>query len=1061
MRSYWLLVMCCLFSVILAAQQSIESIFRNSNNYEEIVAQAEQYFQKKHPSISLNKLAEGEGRDGKYVKFMRWKQFWKDRLNSDGTLGDITAHRLTQAKRNTHLEKNSNPYTNIAWSNISYNDYITSQIGLGRTTSIAFHPTDPDIFYVGAAIGGVWRTTNGGQSYTAVGDNLPFMAVSSLVVAQNNPNTIYAAISDHVWYGPQGIGIYKSTNAGATWSPTALSFDFEDDIRIYWMIADENNPNRMFVATADGLYRTDDGFSTVIKLNSYNCFDVKIKPGDSNTIYLGTNYGQFYKSTNGGFTFTLVNSFLPTSVYIALTPVNPDKVYLRNGTTLHKSFDSGATFPQSSGMIEGNEMIVFAPNSEDILLTGNVETHRTNNSGSFFYTTSDWLGNGLPQVHVDQRNIFTNPLQSDYAYYCNDGGVYRYSISTGAFENLSDGLMITQFYDIAVAQTDVDVISAGSQDNGNVYRNSFGVWDDYAPTGDGMIQAVDPTNADLRYWEYQNGSLYRWNGSYSWNISPPGKGGTGAWETPFRLDPNNPSRIIAGYNSVYESLNRGTSWSTISEVLDGGNIEHIAIATTNSNRVYAVRGATLYVKDVANYVWTPRSMPARISDIEVAPDDMNTIYVSVPGFSDGTKVLKSTDAGATWENISGTLPNISIGAIEIYKDKSGGLFIGTDAGVYYRDDELSDWLEYGQLPHTRVEDIEIQYSAQLVRAATHGRGVLEAPISLVACHALSSDSDNDGICDPADFCPGFDDTLIGTACDDNDPYSTGESYTSNCACEGGASNLSYCNAQGISTTGADWIDRVLLNTIDYSSLQTNYSDFRSQYTYLERGGTYNLKVSLNYAFDQDVMYTWIDWDRSGTFEESERITMSDFDIFNDSQATFTVPNTAQLGATTMRVRNIYATTPTPDPCTNYLGEVEDYTIFVTCPSTEPNCTDALLISPKLFLFGAYAGSSNMQTTLNDANLIDLQQPYTDVYTGTESVSIIPADVVDWVLVELRSTASTVVARRAAFLKRDGSVVDLDGVSPVAFKDIASGNYFVAIRHRNHLGVMTDSAIPLN
>ena len=94
--------------------------------------------------------------------------------------------------------------------------------------------------------------------------------------------------------------------------------------------------------------------------------------------------------------------------------------------------------------------------------------------------------------------MFTNPLQPDQVYYCNDGGVYRYKISTNSFENLSDNLLITQFYDIAVAQTDDNVIGGGSQDNGNVYRESDGTWDDYAGTGDGMNQEIDPTDANTR-----------------------------------------------------------------------------------------------------------------------------------------------------------------------------------------------------------------------------------------------------------------------------------------------------------------------------------------------------------------------------------------------------------------------------------------------------------------------------------------------------------------------------------------------------------------------------------
>ncbi|MEM9990359.1 MAG: GEVED domain-containing protein, partial [Bacteroidota bacterium] len=713
------------------------------------------------------------------------------------------------------------------------------------------------------------------------------------------------------------------------------------------------------------------------------------------------------------------------------------------------------TFTSSSTFTESNEVFTFAPADDNIIVSGNFETFRSDNDGGAFTQTSQWLGNGgLPLIHVDQRNIFTNPLENDYIYFCNDGGIYRYVVSTNSFENLCDGLKITQFYDIAVSQTDANVIGGGSQDNGNVFRNSAGVWDDYAGTGDGMNQAIDPTDANIRYWAYQNGDMYRWQNGSNTSISPSGEGGNGAWETPYKLDPSNPSRIVVGYDVVYESLDRGNNWTAISPSLDGGNdMNEIAIAPTNGNRIYATRGSNLYVKNTGNNNWTTKSMPATISDIEVSPTDMNTIYISVPGFSAGSKVYKSTDSGTTWTNISGSLPNVSTDAIETYSDEPGGLFVGTDAGVYYTDDDLNDWYEYGQLPHTRIEDIEIQYSAQLIRVGTHGRGVLEAPINIMKCMAGDSDADSDGICDNFDDCPNLDDSLIGTPCDDGDAFSSGETYRSDCACGGGQANLSYCNAEGSNGTTADWIDRVQLNTLDYVSNKTAYSDFRTESTSLEIGNSYTLTVSLNYAFALDVAFAWIDFNRNGTFESTEQINMSAYDAAHNSQGTVTVPMGVTAGATTLRVRSIYDSNPPADPCSNYFGEVEDYTVFIKAAP--------LTISPKVYLQGAYNGT-DMEATLRTNNVLPLNQPYgTAGYTGTENVSSIPTNIVDWVLVQLRNPMTNIVAERAAFLRRDGVVVDLDGTSPVSFPNVMAGDYYIAIKHRNHLGIMTDMPINLN
>ncbi len=925
-------------SVLLSAQSDLKSIFKASRQFSEIVANGEAYFRDKHPDIPFYELTIGEHRDGEFVKFMRWRKFWSERLNEDGTLGDPSAYWRRQSREGSSRTP-TNPYSNVAWTNISYENYITTQIGLGRTTSMAFHPSDAGTFYVGAAIGGIWKTTDGGQSYTPLGDALPFMPVSSIVVDQQNPNTLYIAVSDHVWYGPGSIGVYKSTNGGANWSPTALTIDIANDVRIYWMEADPNAPNTILAATENGLYRTTDGFATYSSVSSGGTFSVRYMPGNSNVVYAGKTNGAFLKSTDGGSTFTQITDFGSGNVLVEVTAQNTQKVFCRNGSTLHKSFDAGSTFPQSNVFTTSSEVFSFAPADEDIIISGNFECYRSDNGGTTFSVITHWLGNNsLPLIHVDQRNMFTNPLEPDEVYLCNDGGVYRYTVSSGVFTNLSDGLLITQFYDIAVAQTDPDVIGGGSQDNGNVFREAGGTWSQYAGTGDGMNQEIDPTNDGIRYWAYQNGGMRRWENGTNTNISPPGLNGNGAWETPFKLDPSDADRLICGYDAVYESLDNGDNWAAISNQF-GGNLNELAIAPTNGERIYATNGGTLYVKNINDDNWTTKSLPnGGVSDIEVDFQNPDIVYVSVPGYSNGQKIYKSTDAGTSWINITGSLPNISVGALEMYEGTAGGVFIGSDAGVYYRDNDLTDWLEYGALPHTRVEDIEIQYSAQLIRVGTHGRGVLEAPIIVEACTPASPDSDNDGFCDFIDLCPGFDNTLIGEYCDDSDEFSEGEIYTSACLCEGGAAFLSYCSAAGSAGTGSDYINRVQLGAIDNSSGKTMYSDFRTTSTRMDHGEDYPIAVRLQATFSIDRVHVWIDYDRSGSFETTEAVPMG-IAVSNISSGTVSVPLNAVKGATTMRVRVVYSET-FDDPCGNAFGEVEDYTVFLDCVpgSTHGQCT---------------------------------------------------------------------------------------------------------------------------
>ncbi len=933
----WIGIMICLSQTVIG-QKELEKIFQGNRNFEQICQDAETYFKEKHIGKSLNDLTQGEFRDGKYVKYCRWKNFWKDHLNSDGTLGDISKH--TRLKKDQLSRQNiDNPYQDETWTNISNSNYITGQISLGRTTSLDFHPTDANTFYVGAAIGGIWKTTDGGNTYVPLGDELPYLAVSSIVVDQDNPDKIYIAISDHVWYGPSSIGVYKTEDGGLTWNETALSFEFSENIRIYWMTADPNNADRMYISTAGGLFETTDGFNTVDQINSLDCSEIHFKPNDSNVIYLGLRNGEFYRSTDGGANFDFVTDFGNNYLRLAVTDTDNDLLYISHGNELHKSTDEGATFPTTEDLPESNMVTSFSPLNNNELLVGNFEIYQSSNGGTDFNAITHWLGNGgLPLIHVDQRNIFTNPLQSELIYFCNDGGVYTYNVNTDEFTDLSNGLEITQYYDIGTSQSNSNVVSGGSQDNGSMYRNDATNWLELAPTGDGMNTEIDPSDENKIYWEYQNGGMRRFDGSGNTNISPPGENGNGAWETPYRLDPSNNDRLICGYTKVYESMDQGDNWTAISDDLAGGSkLNLIAIAKSNGDRIYAVQGSTIYVKDVNDGSWDAKSGPAgSITDIEVDPDDMDKIVIAHGGYSNGQKIYESTDAGDSWTNISGSLPNVPVGAIEIYEDVDDAYFIGTDLGVYYRDYQVQDWLEYGSLPHTRVSDVEIQYSDQLLRIGTHGRGVFEANIAIVECAAGDPDEDGDGVCDTYDLCPFLDDDLVGSDCDDGDPNSTGEYYSENCLCENGMSNIVTCDAAGSNGTGSDYITNVSLNDLNNDSGKTGYSDFRNISTTLYEDSTYTLSFRLGYAFPDDEAFAWIDYDQDGTFESNEEIIMSDFDANHTSEGTFTLPSLSNVGATTMRVRNIYGQPGNNDPCNDYFGEVEDYTIQLrdACPFDE-------------------------------------------------------------------------------------------------------------------------------
>ena len=719
----------------IKTKEYLENLFLSGNTFADITAAADAYFAEKYPDLSPRDLCEGVHRDGDFVKYQRWQSFWRHHLKPNGTLADYTEYPRTGPTRGADCADSD---FGIEWTNINYTSNMGLQIDQGRTNCIAFHPTNPDVQIVGASWGGLWKTTDGGNSYTLLNDNLPLAAVCGIAIDPADPDHIIIALSDIVWYGPTGIGVYVSNDGGENFTPTSTAWSLTDGIRIYYMDQNPFDASEMIIATSTGLYKSDDFFETATEVRDGDLRSVKYSPSAEDMVFAGGASGQFYKSTDGGDSFTLVDDFGSGHVRIAVSIVpGSSTLAFTHNSDLQTSTDNGETFTNHS-LPESNMVIEFAPGSESILNVGNFEVHRSNDFGASFYPVSHWLGDdGLPFIHVDQRNVFVNPLESDYVYFCNDGGIFRYDVPADEFENLSSDLIITQYYDIAVSQSEDLVLGAGSQDNGNVYRESDGEWNRYAQTGDGMGQDIDPVDPGYRYWSYQYGGLRRWFEGDNDNIVPEAAddGGGGAWETPFKLDPNDHNRIVVGYNAVYASDDNGNTWETIGDMVSpGADLNQLAIAPSNSEKIYATQGRRLFVKEPGVDEWTDYNTPvfAEITDLEVDPLDENVVYICYDGYIDEKKVYRSDDAGETWTNITANLPNLPFKSIELYHDIPGAIFAGTYGAVFYKDEMSDEWRKYGCIPNTSVNDIEIQYHTDKIFIGTHGRGVFEAPITIYA-----------------------------------------------------------------------------------------------------------------------------------------------------------------------------------------------------------------------------------------------------------------------------------------------------------------------------------------
>jgi photosystem II stability/assembly factor-like uncharacterized protein len=276
-------------------------------------------------------------------------------------------------------------------------------------------------------------------------------------------------------------------------------------------------------------------------------------------------------------------------------------------------------------------------------------------------------------------------------------------------------------------------MEAGAQDNGNMKYNA-GTWTNIT-NADGMRGFIDWSNPNVIYVSIQYGGLFRSTdgGSTFTGISTPS---SGSWVTPWMQDPTVANTIYAATDKVYKSTNQGTTWTAISPALAGiGTFEVLAVAQASSSVIYAGSGTKLYRTRNGGATWIDitAGLPVAtnyLTGIAIHDYDPSIVYVTFSGYDAAKKVYKSCDSGATWTNISGSLPNIPVDSIVHEKKYNNPLYVGTDGGVYYLNDDLSDWVPYKfGLPNVIVDWLEIHYGTGVIRAASYGRGVWQAPLN--------------------------------------------------------------------------------------------------------------------------------------------------------------------------------------------------------------------------------------------------------------------------------------------------------------------------------------------
>ncbi len=744
-----LTILLCFCSLIALPQQQVEY-----NNYYEIVKNY-------HETHAGKNLQEVPG----YKRYLRWENMNAPRVYPSGNM--VAPDALWKAWQPYRKKQRSGAKSfNGDWSYVGPTQVPDSSGGAGRVNCVEFDPNNSNILWAGTPDGGLWKSTDGGQSWSTETDQLVNIGVTDIAIDPTNTDIMYIATGDgfgydigyEIWGGVYSSGILKSIDGGQTWNTTGINYSVSQTRQIFNVNIDPNNNNLIYAGTDNGLWRSFDAGATWSLLKAGLIKDFEFMPGNSSTIYtaeieedsFGIELGKIYRTTNAGGVWGDITPASATDgiLEIAVTPANPDALYSygTGSQFFYKSINNGSNWidkgwPSPIGIAWGwyGMALGVSPVDENVIMAGGLDLAISHDGGDTWGNASDWFGWPASNYsHADHRVAKFYPGSSTDIINANDGGVFRSTDLGITWTDLSEGLEIMQLYRMGGSQSNPNLMYVGAQDNG--VNRLTGNNARMVVLADGMECIVNHQDNSIVYATTQYGSLwvsYDGGDTFS-NASSPG----GSWTVPFEMNPINPDILYFGGFDLHKSTNGGINWTSISTG-SGSSSDIISIAvhkadpdviyfTTGSKLTGGVVGVYRTMDDGNNWQDVTAGLPADsafITSVEVSDTNPLDVWVTFSGYSDGNKVFHSSDGGNNWQNISGTLPNIPTNCMAVQDDAVNSLYLGTDFGTFYRNDTMPDWIPFMDgLPNVIINELEINVLSSKIRAATYGRGVWEASL---------------------------------------------------------------------------------------------------------------------------------------------------------------------------------------------------------------------------------------------------------------------------------------------------------------------------------------------
>ncbi len=694
--------------------------------------------------------------------YLRERWFYEQRAYPYDYIPEDAYYNSIIQKDNLRNSYNQRDIPNFTWVNLGptpgyYFSYgnISSRIVTG-----AFHPTNPNIIYIGPANGGVWKTTDAGSSWFPTTDYEISLSMGAIAIDPVNPEIVYAGTGEATYSGVSyyGRGLLKSTNGGITWTnyisglPSSTYFS-----RI--KLRPNNNTQLLAALGNNGLYRSTNGGQNWTQILSGRVDDVVFSPTGDTAFAVGSGIG-IRRSINGGASFATYGATglgSGTRTHFDLAQSNPAimwaAVYSSNSVIVYKSTNYGVTwstnsmpsdFSSNSAQAWYDLYCLINPKNPNKVYIGTIDIWRTENGSTFTNITNGYSGGN---VHVDQHYLIFHPTQENTIFSLNDGGVWRSTNNGTNFTNLNQTLTVTQFYRIAASPFMPSRILGGTQDNGTQRTDSTLNWA-AVYGGDGGEVCFNPFNSNFILGETQSNGIFRTtNGGASWSSAQSGLSSSenAAWIGPIIHHPTISGTFYTARQRVYKSTNNGGNWVAVSNNVNGTNaVRELAQSKTNPSLMFATTGNQIFRSTDEGATWASvtTGLPNRtITSVYVHPSDANIVLITFSGFGTN-KVFKSTNGGTTWSSIQGDLPDTPVNDILIFTEHAGypnTYFVATDIGVFVTENNGTNWLEIPNgLPNTVIMHLDYSPSVKMLRAGTHGRGVYEAYIDFTIPVELAS-----------------------------------------------------------------------------------------------------------------------------------------------------------------------------------------------------------------------------------------------------------------------------------------------------------------------------------